>query len=52
VLAATGEVKRLILVDTAGNRTTFTFTQKISGAKRPDADFALAPPEGTKILTE
>jgi outer membrane lipoprotein carrier protein len=51
-LAATGEVKRLVLLDAAGNRTTFTFTQKIPGAKRPDSDFALAPPEGTKVLTE
>lgn len=51
-VAATGEVKRLVLLDTAGNRTTFTFTQKMSGAKRPESDFALAPPEGTKILTE
>ncbi len=52
VVAATGEVKRLVLLDAAGNRTTFTFTQKISGAIRPDSDFALVPPEGTKILTE
>ena len=51
-LASTGEVKRLVLVDSAGNRTTFTLTQKISGAKRPDSDFALSPPEGTKVLTE
>jgi outer membrane lipoprotein-sorting protein len=51
-LAATGEVKRLVLVDNAGNRTTFTFTQKTHGAKRPESDFALSPPEGTKILTE
>ena len=45
-VAATGEVKRLVLLDTAGNRTTFTFTQKIPGARRPDSDFALAPPGG------
>jgi outer membrane lipoprotein-sorting protein len=51
-LAATGEVKRLALLDAAGNRTTFTFTQKLPGKKRPDAEFALAPPDGTKILTE
>ncbi len=51
-LAATGEVKRLVLLDTAGNRTTFTFTQKLAGKSRPDAEFALAPPDGTKILTE
>ena len=49
---ATGDVKRLILVDAAGNRTAFTFTQKMSGPKRPDSDFALAPPAGTKILSE
>jgi outer membrane lipoprotein-sorting protein len=52
VAAATGEVKRLVLLDTAGNRTTFTFTEKLSGKKRPDSEFALAPPDGTKILTE
>ncbi len=45
-IAATGEVKRLVLLDTAGNRTTFTFTQKISGARRPDSDFALVPAGG------
>ena len=49
---ASGEVKRLILVDAAGNRTTFTFTQKMPGPKRPSSDFALVPPEGTKILSE
>ncbi len=47
-----GDVKRLILVDAAGNRTSFTFTQKMSGPKSPDSDFALAPPAGTKILSE
>ena len=52
VLPTSGEVKRLVLLDAAGNRTAFTFTQKMSGRKLPDADFALAPPEGTKILTE
>jgi outer membrane lipoprotein carrier protein len=49
---SSGDVKRLVLVDAAGNRTTFTFTQKMSGPKRPDTDFALVPPEGTKILSE
>jgi outer membrane lipoprotein carrier protein len=49
---ASGEVKRLVLLDAAGNRTTFTFTLKLPGQKRPDADFTLAPPEGTKTLTE
>jgi len=53
LLAATsGDVKRLILVDAAGNRTAFTFTQKMAGPKRPDSDFALAPPPNTKILSE
>jgi outer membrane lipoprotein carrier protein len=50
--ASSGDVKRLVLVDAAGNRTTFTFTQKMSGPKRPDTDFVLVPPEGTKILSE
>ncbi|MGZ5430755.1 MAG: LolA family protein [Thermoanaerobaculia bacterium] len=50
--AASGEVKRLILVDAAANRTAFTFTQKMPGPKRPDSDFALVPPAGTKILSE
>jgi outer membrane lipoprotein carrier protein len=52
LVASTGDVKRLILVDAAGNRTAFTFTQKMSGPKRPDSDFALVPPLGTKILSE
>jgi len=52
VLPSTGEVKRLFLVDASGNRTTFSFTQTTPGRKRPDSDFTLAPPEGTKILTE
>jgi outer membrane lipoprotein carrier protein len=50
--APTGDVKRLVLVDAAGNRTTFTFTQRLSGPRRPDTDFALVPPQGTKILSE
>ncbi len=50
--AASGEVKRLVLVDASGNRTTFTFTQKVPGPKLPDTDFALVPPAGTKILSE
>lgn len=52
VLTGTGEVKRLVLVDSAGNRTSFTFTQKLAGRRRPESDFALAPPEGTKVLAE
>jgi outer membrane lipoprotein carrier protein len=52
VLPATGEVRRLVLLDAAGNRTAFTFTQKLPGPKRPDADFTLVPPDGTKTLTE
>ncbi len=52
VLPATGEVKRLVLLDGASNRTSFTFTQKQAGRRRPDADFTLVPPAGTKVLTE
>jgi outer membrane lipoprotein carrier protein len=52
VVPVSGEVKRLVLVDASGNRTSFTFTQKTSGKSRPDSDFTLVPPEGTKVLTE
>lgn len=47
-----GEVKRLVVVDSGGNETAFTFTQKTPGKKRPPTDFALAPPQGTKVITE
>ncbi len=52
VVSSTGEVKRLVLLDGASNRTTFTFTQKQAGRRRPDSDFTLVPPPGTKVLTE
>lgn len=51
-VAPTGEVKRLSVVDEGGNRTTFTFTQRTVGARRPASDFALVPPAGTKIVTD
>jgi len=47
-----GEVKRLIASDSSGNRTTFTFTQRRAAAKRPASDFALVPPEGTRVVTD
>jgi outer membrane lipoprotein-sorting protein len=47
-----GEVKRLIVTDASGNKTTFTFTQKRAGGKRPASDFALVPPSGTKVVTD
>ena len=50
--APAGEVKRLVVVDEGGNRTTFTFTQRTVGAHRPASDFALVPPVGTKIVTD
>jgi len=51
-LTTAGEVKRLAIVDSAGNETAFTFTQKLPGKKRPMTDFALAPPAGTRVVTE
>ena len=46
-----GEVKRLVILDASGNRTTFTFTGKEAGrTKRPASDFELSPPRGTKVL--
>ena len=47
-----GEVKRLIVTDSSGNKTTFTFTLKRAGGKRPASDFALVPPSGTKVVTD
>lgn len=52
LVTGAGEVKRLAVKDAVGNRTTFTFTQMAAGKKRPPTDFALAPPPGTKIVTE
>lgn len=51
-VTGSGEVKRLIATDSSGNRTTFTFTQRRAGPKRPASDFALVPPEGTKVVTD
>lgn len=51
-VAPSGEVKRLVVTDGAGNRTTFTFTQKTAGPRRPGSDFALRPPDGTKVVSE
>jgi outer membrane lipoprotein-sorting protein len=45
-----GELKRLVILDVSGNRTTFTFTKFEAGKKRPAADFTLTPPAGTKIV--
>jgi outer membrane lipoprotein-sorting protein len=47
-----GDVKRLTIVDAGGNQTTFTFTLKTPGRKRPAADFTLAPPPGTNVIAE
>ena len=45
-----GEVKKLLILDAAGNRTSFTFTNREAGKKRPVSDFELAPPHGTKVV--
>ncbi len=47
-----GDVKRLVILDGQGNRTTFTFTRKEPGKRRPASDFTLAPPKGTRIVGE
>ena len=51
-VAPAGEVKRLVVTDSAGNRTTFTFSQKTAGPRRPLSDFAPKPPAGTKVISE
>ena len=50
LVAESGEVKKLVIVDGAGNRTTFTFTNREAGKKRPVSDFELVPPRGTKVI--
>lgn len=50
-VAPSGEVKRLVVLDSAGNRTTFTFTKLTAGKARPASDFAPVPPPGTRVLT-
>ncbi|MFN7988325.1 MAG: outer membrane lipoprotein carrier protein LolA [Thermoanaerobaculia bacterium] len=47
-----GEVKRLVVLDGEGNRTTFTFTNLAPRKKRPASDFALVPPKGTRVVGE
>lgn len=49
-IGADGEVKRLVILDAEGNRTTFTFTRREAGAHRPPSDFTLVPPKGTKVI--
>ncbi len=49
---AAGEVKRLVVLDGEGNRTTFTFTNLTPRKKRPASDFALVPPKGTRVVGE
>lgn len=48
---SSGEVKRLEITDSTGNRTTFTFTQQQVGRTRPASDFALVPPKGTRVVS-
>jgi outer membrane lipoprotein-sorting protein len=50
LVAESGEVKKLVIVDGAENRTTFTFTNREAGKKRPASDFELVPPRGTKVI--
>lgn len=47
-----GELKRLVVLDGEGNRTTFTFTNQAPRKKRPVSDFALVPPKGTRVVGE
>jgi outer membrane lipoprotein-sorting protein len=45
-----GDVKKLALLGSTGDRTTFLFTQKEGGKKLPASDFTLVPPKGTKVV--
>ncbi len=50
LVGPSGEVTELVVTDSAGNRTAFTFSERASGPRRPLSDFALKPPAGTKVL--
>ena len=52
VATPAGEIKRLVVLDGEGNRTTFTFTNLAPRKKRPATDFALVPPKGTRVVGE
>ncbi len=47
-----GELRKLVVLDRAGNRTAFTFSKEESGPRRPASDFTLEPPPGTRIVSE
>jgi outer membrane lipoprotein carrier protein len=47
-----GVVRRLVVLDGEGNRTTFTLTNPTPRKKRPASDFALVPPKGTRVVGE
>jgi len=51
-VTASGEVKRLVVTDAAGNRTTFAFSGLAAGGKRSREDFAPKPPPGTKVISD
>ncbi len=51
-VAPSGEVTQLAVTDLAGNRTTFTFTGLAAAGRRPAAEFAPAPPPGTKVISD
>jgi len=52
LVTPSGAVRRLVVLDGEGNRTTFTFTNLAPRAKRPLSDFALVPPKGTRVVGE
>ena len=52
LVAGSGEVKRLVVKDDAGNTTTFNFTRLTAGKKRAPSLFALVPPAGTRVRTQ
>jgi len=51
-VAPDGDVKRLVVVDSGGNRTAFDLSERKAGPLRPATDFALVPPPGTRVVTE
>jgi len=52
LVTPSGEIRRLVVLDGEENRTTFDFKDLAPIAKRPESDFALVPPKGTRVVGE
>jgi len=52
VVAATAQVRRVLLVDAQGNRNRFDFSSPTVNTKVEPTEFTFAPPSGTQIIRQ